>query len=129
MSTNSTNGTRVYIPTPLRLYTGNATAVTVAGGTVGEALADLVAHADKITPTDCAKFLEGLAQPGFLEEFEGQFGASASKANSTNTASTLLSDFVWLPLMWKSEASCALWAQPMAAVRAPATLSPCTRRW
>ena len=44
MSTNSTNGTRVYIPTPLRLYTGNATAVIVAGGTVGEALADLVAQ-------------------------------------------------------------------------------------
>lgn len=40
----STNGTKVYIPTPLRIYTGNAATVTVSGATVGEALAELVAQ-------------------------------------------------------------------------------------
>ncbi len=40
----STNGTRVFIPTPLRIYAGNASAVNVAGATVGEALSNLVAQ-------------------------------------------------------------------------------------
>jgi exodeoxyribonuclease VII large subunit len=35
--------------------------LTGIGHEIDNSLADLVAHADKITPTDCAKFLEGLA--------------------------------------------------------------------
>lgn len=46
----STNGTKVFIPTPLRIYAGNAPAVTVAGATVGEALADLVARHPALRP-------------------------------------------------------------------------------
>lgn len=36
--------------------------LTGIGHEIDNTLADLVAHADKITPTDCAKFLEGLAR-------------------------------------------------------------------
>lgn len=35
--------------------------LTGIGHEIDNSLADLVAHADKITPTDCAKFLEGMA--------------------------------------------------------------------
>lgn len=38
------------IPTPLRSYTGGLSEVPVAGSTVGEALADLVAHYPALQP-------------------------------------------------------------------------------
>lgn len=43
MSTTQTL-TRIHIPTPLRAYTNREATVAVAGTTVGEALADLVAR-------------------------------------------------------------------------------------
>ena len=41
---------RVFIPTPLRPYAGNTSAVTVAGATVGEALTDLVSRHPSLRP-------------------------------------------------------------------------------
>jgi exodeoxyribonuclease VII large subunit len=52
--------------------------LTGIGHEIDNSLADLVAWADKITPTDCAKFLEGLAQAelgGLAERAETLAGA------------------------------------------------------
>lgn len=52
--------------------------LTGIGHEIDNSLADLVAWADKITPTDCAKFLEGLAQEelgGLAEKAEALAGA------------------------------------------------------
>ncbi|NWF68435.1 MAG: MoaD/ThiS family protein [Chloroflexi bacterium] len=40
----------IKIPTPLRAFTGNQATVTVSGGTVGEALSDLVATYPELRP-------------------------------------------------------------------------------
>ena len=42
MSTTTLSGTRLFVPTPLRGFTGGASAVVVEGDTVSAALKDLV---------------------------------------------------------------------------------------
>ncbi len=44
--------------------------LTGIGHEIDNSLADLVAHANKITPTDCAKFLEGLLQQSYARVVE-----------------------------------------------------------
>ena len=40
----------IKIPTPLRIYTGSQTQVTVTGATIGEALADLTGQYPELRP-------------------------------------------------------------------------------
>ena len=50
MSTDTTTKTTIRIPTPLRAYTGDQTAVEVEAATVGEALDALTAQFPKLRP-------------------------------------------------------------------------------
>jgi exodeoxyribonuclease VII large subunit len=70
--------------------------ITGIGHEIDRSLADVVAHADLLTPTDCAKFLEGRAQEalGSIQEclqslfqtVEGELDARSRKLDTTSEA-------------------------------------------